>query len=211
VGTQESGIKTPSLWNRLAGSPEAADLDAPLAASPEGKVDQKWWNQFDDPTLDFLITEALADNKTLQIAKARVEEARAGRRAALSSLLPQISGALGAQRVELGSFTGYKEVSLSEGGIEGSWEFDLFGRNQARAAAATAILQSEQAAQQAVRVGLLAEVARNYFDMRNYERQIDITKQNLETQKRHWNLYKTKNKKPKPAISMFNAQALRYR
>ena len=35
---------------------------------------------------------------------------------------------------------------------------------------------------QAVRVALLAEVARNYFDLRNYERQIVLTQQNLETQ-----------------------------
>ncbi|MGA2404144.1 MAG: TolC family protein, partial [Syntrophobacteraceae bacterium] len=165
VGPQDSLIKTPSLWCQLTGATPTVDLNTPLAFSSEAEVDHKWWKHFDDPTLDVLITEALTNNKTLQIAKARVEEARAGRRAAQSALLPQISGDMGAQRVELGSFTSDKEASLSEAGIQGSWEFDLFGRNQARTAAATAILESEEATRQAVRVGLLAELARNYFEM----------------------------------------------
>ena len=184
VGPQKSLIKTPSLWSRLTGATPAADLRAPLAASPEAEVDHHWWKQFDDPTLDVLIAEALANNKTLQMAKARVEEARASRRATRALLLPQIIGAMGTQRSNLGYFTGDKAISFAEAEMGASWEIDLFGRNQARTAAATAILESEAAAQQAVRVGLLAEVARNYFDLRNDERQIDLTQQNIETQKK---------------------------
>ncbi|MDP9127523.1 MAG: efflux transporter outer membrane subunit, partial [Pseudomonadota bacterium] len=75
-------------------------------------------------------------------------------------------------------------ITLVEADLSASWEVDLFGRNQARTAQATAILQSEEASQQAVRVGLLAEIARNYFDLRNDERQIALTRQNLETQRR---------------------------
>jgi multidrug efflux system outer membrane protein len=158
------------------------DLNTPLATGAEVDIDHKWWKHFDDPTLDVLITEALANNKTLKIAQARVEEACAGRRAARSLLLPQISGAMGAQRTNLGYFTVDQEIGFREAEFIASWEFDLFGKNQARTAAATAVLQSEEATRQAVRVGLLAEVARNYFDMRNYERQIDLTKLNLEKQ-----------------------------
>ncbi len=184
VRLQDSHIKTPILWNRLTGATATVDLNAPLSTGPEVEIDHKWWKHFDDPTLDILITEALANNKFLQIAQARVEEARAGRRAAQSLLLPQINGAMGAQRGNLGYFTNDQSITFREAEVVASWEFDLFGRNQARTAAATAILQSEKATQQAVRVGLLAEVAHNYFEMRNYERQIDLTKHNLETQKK---------------------------
>lgn len=184
VRLQDSHIKTPFLWNRMTGATPMVDLNTPLSTGPEVEIDHKWWKHFDDPTLDVLITEALTNNKTLLIAKARVEEARAGRKAAQSLLLPQINGSMGAQRANLGYFTNDQAISFSE--VEGvaSWELDLFGRNQARTAAATAILQSEDAVRQAVRVGLLAEIVRNYFEMRNYERQIDLTKQNLETQKK---------------------------
>jgi len=184
VRPQDSGVKTPSLWSRITGESQTADLNAPLVASPEAEVDHKWWKHFGDPTLDALITEALANNKTLQIAKARVEEARAGRGIAQSRLLPEINGVANAQRGNQGFTTNNQVVGIGGADIEASWEIDLFGRNQARTAEATAILESEEASKQAVRVGLLAEVARNYFDMRNYERQIDLTKQNVATQKK---------------------------
>jgi multidrug efflux system outer membrane protein len=184
VGPQDSLIKTLPQWNQLTSITTTADLNTPLAIGPEADVDQKWWKHFDDPTLDDLITEALTNNKTLRIAQARVEEARAGRRAARSLLLPQISGSVGAQRTNLGYFTADQEIGFREAEFIASWDFDLFGKNQARTAAANAVLESEEATRQGVRVGLLAEVARNYFDMRNYERQIDLTRLNLEKQKK---------------------------
>lgn len=190
VGPQHSGIEPPSFWSRLTGGTQTADLNAPLATSPEAEVDHKWWTHFNDPLLDALITEALANNKTLQIAKTRVEEARAGRGVAKSRLFPEIIGVANAQRGNQGYFTNNQVVGIGEANIEASWEIDLFGRNQARTAEATAILESKEASRQAVRVGLLAEVARNYFDMRNYERQIVLTKKILETQKKTLELIK---------------------
>ena len=185
VGPQASGIDAPSLWSRLVSStPDKPDLDAPLVTSDSAQVEHNWWKHFADPTLDALIGEALANNKSLQIAKARVEEAKAGRTSALSRLMPSIDITGSATRANQGYASNNKPVSVAEADIGATWELDLFGRNQARSAEADAILQSTEAGQQAVRVGLLAEVARNYFDMRNYERQIAITKQNLVTEQK---------------------------
>lgn len=136
-GPQGSLVKTPSSWGRLGGAAQTADLEAPLATGPEVEIDHRWWKHFDDPVLDALITEALAGNKTLQIAKARVEEARAARKGAQALLLPQVNAGLGGQRTNLGYFTGDEAIGFSEVGGVASWELDLFGRNQARTAAAT--------------------------------------------------------------------------
>ena len=191
VGTQSSGIETPSIWNRLMGEKDhPVNLDAPLVTSDSAEVEHNWWKHFADPTLDALIAEAIANNKTLQIAKARVEEAAAGRGVAQSSLLPEINAVGSAQRGNQGFASNNKPVGVAGIDLQATWEIDLFGRNQARTAAAQAILESTEASQQAVRVGLLAEVARNYFDMRNYERQIALTKQNLDTQKKTLELIK---------------------
>jgi NodT family efflux transporter outer membrane factor (OMF) lipoprotein len=182
VGPQDSGIPAPSLWARLGGAAQTADLNAPLAAGAGAEVDQHWWRHFDDATLDALIAKALAGNKTLQIAKARVEEARAGRALAQSSLMPQVNAAVSAQHGNQGYLTNNQTISLGQADIEATWELDLFGRNRALTAQASAILQSAEASQQAIRVALLAEVAHSYFDMRNYQRQIDLTQKNLATQ-----------------------------
>jgi NodT family efflux transporter outer membrane factor (OMF) lipoprotein len=172
---QGSGIDVPTNWVRQ---------EAPLAADASAGVEHDWWRHFDDPTLDALIGEALANNKSLQIAKARIEEARANRGIARASLFPQVNAAASASRANQGFLTNDKVFNIADVELDASWEIDLFGRNQARNREAAAILESEEAGSQAVRIGLLAEVARNYFDMRNFERQIALTRENLETQQK---------------------------
>jgi multidrug efflux system outer membrane protein len=184
VGPQDSGVAAPAAWSRLPVDSKTADPGTPLALGSSIAVEQRWWKQFRDPVLDGLIAAALADNKTLQIAKARVEEARAGRRGAEARLMPEIDAVGTAQRGNQGYATNNKAVGIGEADIAATWEIDLFGRNQARAAQAQALLDSAEAGRRAVEVGLLAEIARNYFDLRDAERQIVLTERNLDTQKR---------------------------
>ncbi len=128
---QSSGITPPSLWSRLTGSSapadKTADLNAPLAQDAGAQVDQSWWKNFKDPTLDVLVAEALANNKTLAIAKARVEEARANRGIARAQQLPEIDGVADGSRGNQGFATNDKPVGLADADLEASWELDLFG------------------------------------------------------------------------------------
>ncbi|MEI9987850.1 MAG: efflux transporter outer membrane subunit [Aliidongia sp.] len=191
VGPQESGIDSPSRWSRLGGTEEdEASRAAPLASNDAVQVEQRWWKSFGDPALDQLIDGALANNKTLQIAAARVEEARANRRGTIANLMPDITATGSSTRGNQGYATLDKTVNINELDLQASWEVDLFGKNQARAAQASAILQSSDASRQAVMVSLLAEVARSYFDLRNSEEQIEITQKNLLTQQRTLDLIK---------------------
>jgi NodT family efflux transporter outer membrane factor (OMF) lipoprotein len=186
---QASGIPTPSFWSRLWGNERSTD-DLPLASADAVEIEQHWWKSFGDPTLDRLIAGSLANNKTLRVAEARVEEARAGRSGAEAELLPDISATGGISRGNQGFATRNQPISVKEIDLQASWEVDLFGKNQARAAEAAAILQSEDAQRQAVIVSLLAEVARAYFDLRNDQEQIDITRKNLATQQKTLDLIK---------------------
>src|SRR3954451_16277966 len=78
VGPQASGIDAQPFWTRLtASSAPEPHRDLPLVASSDAQVEHDWWKHFGDSTLDALIIEALSNTKSLQIAKARVEEARA--------------------------------------------------------------------------------------------------------------------------------------
>jgi multidrug efflux system outer membrane protein len=163
---------------------EAANKEAPLVTSTVADVEHDWWGHFRDPTLDALVKEALTNNRTLAIAKARVEEARANRTFARANLLPEVNAVGSASRTNQGLLTANRTVNLAEADIQATWEIDLFGRNQARASEAAAILESEEAGAQAVRVALLAEIARNYFDLRNFERQLVLTQQNLDSQQK---------------------------
>ena len=179
-GPQDSGLDTPAAWTGLADSKAAG----PLIPSDKAGIEQRWWQSFGDPVLDRLIAAALAGNKSLQIAAARVEEARAARRGTVANLYPTVAVTADTQRANQGLLTSNKPISINEADLQASWEADLFGKNQARAAEAKAIVQSADARRQAVMVALLAEVARAYFDLRNDEEQIAITERNLATQRR---------------------------
>lgn len=183
-GPQDSGIEAPSVWARLTASKAESNLNAPLAMDDSITLNQTWWTTFDDNTLNALIDEALQNNKTLAIAKARVEEARANRGETRSLLFPQIDIAANATRANQGYYFNDKIVNVAQANLEANWEVDLFGRNQSRVSSANALLESEEDSRQAVTVGLLAEVARTYFDLRNYEHQIEITRKNLESQQK---------------------------
>ena len=183
AGLQDPAITVPAAWN-------AVQISAPLALADSAVVEQDWWRHFRDATLDALVAEALANNKTLQIAKRRVDEARANRETARAVLFPQINATAGASRGNQGFLTQNRTFGIAQAGLEASWEADLFGRNQALTAEASAVLQSEEATSQAVRVELLAEVARDYFDLRNDERELILTRANLQTQQETFELTK---------------------
>lgn len=191
AGFQESGIGTPETWHTFEGLPGNPSLwNKPLVVDDCAEVEQKWWRNFGDSTLDALIARALMNNKTLGIAGTRIEEARAERLGSFSKLMPQISLNADAQRGNQGFFTLDKPLSYEDVSIQANWELDLFGKNQARLAASIALVQNEVILRQGVIVSLLAEVARSYFDFRNYQQQLAISEENLATQKRTLELTK---------------------
>ncbi len=185
VSFQESGIQTPETWHTYDELPYNSVLwDKPLIVDDCAEVEQRWWHYFDDCTLDALIERALLNNKTLGIAGTRIEEARAARLSSFATLMPQISLNGDAQRGNQGFYTADKTLAYEDVTIQANWEFDLFGKNQARLAARIALVQNEEILRQGVIVSLLAEVARGYFDFRNYQQQLAISEKNLATQKR---------------------------
>src|SRR5579863_1455725 len=98
AGQQDSALPVPVSWNAVRAS-------APIAVSDSAEVEHDWWRHFRDSTLDALVAEALSNNKTLQVAKARVDEARANRGIARAALFPEISATANASRGNQGYLT----------------------------------------------------------------------------------------------------------
>jgi outer membrane protein TolC len=205
VSFQKSGIETPIVWHTFEGLPGNPSLwDKSLIAIDRAEVEQCWWQNFDDSNLDRLIVKTLQNNKTLGIASTRIKEARAARLGAFSVLMPQINLSADAQRGNQGFYTADKILAYEDVTIQANWELDLFGKNQARLAATIAMVQNEEILRQGLIVNLLAEVARNYFDFRNYQQQLAISEKNLLTQKRTLEL--TKAQFQEAYVSDFDVQ-----
>jgi len=185
---QPSGINPPSFWSRIRHLPP--QINAIIIADDNAQVEQRWWGHFQDTTLDALIQEALVNNKTLGIARARVEEALADLQYANANQLPQINGVVEPSRGNQGLATGYKPISIVDAQFQATWEIDIFGRNLPRLAQAQSITQYADASRQGVLVGLLAALGQTYFDLQNDKRQIAITVANLKNQKKTLELIK---------------------
>lgn len=180
VGHQVSGIKTPADWLKQTTASQETPL---MAAAKDAAIEHEWWRVFGDTVLDKLIEKAAQENHDLRIARARVEEAQAGRQSAMSALFPAVTATGDASRGNPGALFGNKPFSTLEARANASWELDLFGRNQARAAQAEALREAEEATRDGVMVGLFAEVARQYFELRNLQQQLDVIGKHRDAQR----------------------------
>lgn len=152
-------------------APAAFHTAAPAtsASAPEAN----WWAQFRDPVLDQLIADALRRNHDLKIAQASLLEARALRRQARWAFAPTGAAGAGLQRgqpseTESPTITPQLGETWSAG-FDAAWEIDLFGRIRRNAEAAAAEVGVAAATLRETHVALLAEVAANYFALRNTE------------------------------------------
>ena len=157
-----------------------------------------WWTTLGDPELTALINRAVQANLDLKGASSRVLEARAARRITRADLLPSVTSSDNIQRVRGGLTSGLFNVNKSPSGgsnlltpfessvyqfgFDASWEIDFFGGRRASLKAATADVAAVSEARRNTLVSLLAEVARNYSELRGFQRRLEITAQNIQLQ-----------------------------
>ncbi len=152
----------------------------------QSMADLPWWQVFDDPALQVLIREAIANNLDLRVAVAHVEEARAQAGIAKSFLYPQVDG-VAAYNVRQASNTpttpdNPKGDSVNQSGTYGfqlSWEMDLFGRLRRQNEAAFAVFLATEESRRGVLVTLVGDVATNYFLLRELDVQLQIARDTL--------------------------------
>ena len=143
----------------------------------------QWWRQFKDPTLTALVEEALNTNLDLQLAKARLRQARATRGVAIGGLWPAVSGSSSYQRQHLaGVMPDSLAQNLFQAGFDAVWELDVFGGLRRNVESASANVQVAIEGIRDVQVSLAAEVALNYIQLRGYQQEIVIAQNNLKAQ-----------------------------
>lgn len=138
----------------------------------------RWWTNFNDPVLSSLIEQAVAGNLDLQLAKARLQEARARVGVANSAEFPTLSANGSASRSRSQSQT----RNLFAAGFDAGWELDIFGGVGRANEAAEADLVASEEARRDVLVSLLGEVATNYLEARTYQARLGTAFENLKLQ-----------------------------
>ncbi|HUJ01962.1 MAG TPA: efflux transporter outer membrane subunit [Usitatibacter sp.] len=165
----------------LPATPAAFKEEGPrfkvVAAPP---ADGAWWRVFHDPVLDDLVRRADRGNTSIQVAAARLVQARASLLDADAQRLPQLGIAASAQRGD-----GFTVTNLPAGhaltlyglGANVSWEADLFGKLRRASEAASLDAQASQALLASTRLAIEADVAQSYLGLRALDEERALVRQ----------------------------------
>lgn len=123
-----------------------------------------WWQHFHDPELNALVDRALKDNLDLAQAVRKLRVARTLEDTSASAFKPQLAfNTLEQPNAE-------NTASYFQAGFDATWELGLFGRSDANGHLAAANVGAAMAELQSARVSLVAEVVREYLQLRAAQR-----------------------------------------
>lgn len=156
-------------------------LDKPYSIQIQGEnTNQLWWKNFDSPELDALISKALSDNFTVNIAYARLKQARANLVKAGADQYPTLNilgsakGTSSGSQAKVGADNIYSNVEHYSIGAAASYEVDLWGKIEARRSASEQQFFATQADLDAAAVSVSASVADTWVDILTTREEINI-------------------------------------
>ncbi|MGO4813395.1 efflux transporter outer membrane subunit [Cupriavidus sp. 2MCAB6] len=179
----------------LSGCAVGPDFRPPVEAavtiiSPEqalftsDRIQRDWWRQLQDPQLDRLVNLSLERNHDIRIAHSRLLESRAVLDEKTLDQFPTVTANAGYHRsmsqANPGPVGQRNLVQNFHASIDANWEIDLFGRLRRTAEASAARSNAAEADLAQARIVVVAEVARNYYEMRGAERHLELAQANLE-------------------------------
>jgi multidrug efflux system outer membrane protein len=171
---QRPSVATPDSFR---GAPPAASGQAVASIA-----EQPWQSVFADPVLQSLIQEGLANNLDLQVAAARIEQARALVGTAESEGRPQVGyGAFAGHEKSFvpapGSGSSSLEYTSVGGLLNAAWELDVWGRIKRATEAAKANLMAQEDVRHGVTLILVSDIAAGYFRLLELDREQAIAEE----------------------------------
>ncbi|WP_114241710.1 efflux transporter outer membrane subunit [Dyella sp. C9] len=157
-------------------------------------ADIAWRDYFTDPKLQQVIATALDNNRDLRVAMLRVQEARAAYRIQRSEQYPTIGlGAQGTRAQVPGdlNISGQPVISSDYEFYVGmtSWELDLWGRVRSLKESALQQYFATEAAQRAVRLALIAQVANSYLALRELDERLALARETIATRQESYRIF----------------------
>ena len=156
--------------------------------------DSGWRDVFTDPGLQALIEQALDNNRDLRTAVLRVQEAQALYGIQRSEQIPSVGVMADGQRGRTPASLSPSQQAMVAGSYSvglgvASWEIDFWGRIRHLSDAALQNYLATDAAQRALRISLVAEVANTWLLQREYDQRIEIAQQSVSTRQESNRIY----------------------
>ncbi|MCK5814754.1 MAG: efflux transporter outer membrane subunit, partial [Flavobacteriaceae bacterium] len=150
------------------------------ATKSDSIINLKWWEIFNDSTLDTLIVTALRENKNLLIAASRIEQARANVSFNKADYGPKFSvtGNAGRGNTVQGLRLNQPTSSFGTSAVV-DWEIDFWGKYKRSTEAAKSDLLASFYGKRALEIALISEVATNYFLLLDFRARLEISEYTL--------------------------------
>jgi len=144
-------------------------------------ADQKWWDAFQDEVLRDLIRTALTQNYDVRIAAERILEARAQLGITRADQLPSVEAGVSAMNERIPKTVSIPsiETSANQVSLSLAWELDFWGKFRRATESARASLLSQEWARRQVTSSLVSDVASGYFQLRELDLELEISRQTL--------------------------------
>jgi NodT family efflux transporter outer membrane factor (OMF) lipoprotein len=195
----------PAYQRPTAPVPAKWDVTEPWreSAPKDGVAKGEWWSVFHDDDLSALEKQALDANQTIKVSVARLEQARASAAVQIATQFPTLAVAPQTERQRLSgnrpansNFPVKSPVSQTSNVLPFTvgYEVDLFGRRRRSIEAAQASYQASAADLENVRLVITAEVAGDYFTLRQLDTELGILNRTVETLQRGLQLVDSRHK-----------------
>jgi outer membrane protein, multidrug efflux system len=178
---QRPDVSTPVAFKEAA-PVDPHDVGKWAPAQPADDAQRgRWWSVFGDPVLDRLEEQAASANQDLKAAAARVQQSRALTKSARASWFPSLDAGFGPTREHVSPASQFEPqntnmptATIWRAQASASYEADLFGQVGSNVHAATADAQQSEALFRSVQLSLQADVAQNYFELREFDSQVAL-------------------------------------
>jgi multidrug efflux system outer membrane protein len=142
---------------------------------------QKWWDAFPDEALRELIHTALEQNYDVRIAAERILEAQAQIGITRANQLPSAAAGVSAVNERLPGTAASPPIETSANQLSMSlaWELDFWGKFRRATESARADLLAQEWARRQVIRSLVNDVASAYFQLREMDLELEISRQTL--------------------------------
>ena len=186
---ERPAVDTPAAFKEAAPAPQTGENGSQwkTAQPAEDIARGEWWKIFGDDKLNALEDTAQQANQDLKAAAARLGQARALTRDARSGYFPQVDAGVGATRQRpspasqgLPADANTQPFTLYRAQVNVSYEVDLFGRVASTVDAATADAQRSEALFHSVLLALQADVAQQYFQVRELDAAAELYRGTVE-------------------------------
>ncbi|MFJ3048314.1 efflux transporter outer membrane subunit [Herbaspirillum chlorophenolicum] len=187
---ERPSVDTPAAFKEAAPQTTVAGENGSQwkAAQPSEDIARgEWWKIFSDDSLNALEDRAQQANQDLKAAAARLGQARALTKDARSAYFPQVDAGIGATRQRqspasqsLPADANTQPFTLYRAQVGVSYEVDLFGRVSSNVDAATADAQRSEALFHSVLLALQADVAQQYFLVRELDAALELYRGTVE-------------------------------